>query len=255
MPGNMSEWRAFPNPSPYIQLSIKPILFMKPYIALVALLTLFSAGCATKKEADKKAASEAKNTSFTKLPEPKPGEAVATFAGGCFWCIEEEFELLKGVRDAVSGYAGGPGGQPTYEDVGAGNTGHAESVQVYYDPKVIPFDTLAKVFLYAHDPTTPNRQGPDRGTQYRSIAFYRTPAEKASLEAAIARVNASRIYTDPIVTEVLAFKAFYPAEVYHQGYYRAHPDDFYIQTVSAHKVENFRKRMTDKLKPEPTISQ
>ena len=228
---------------------------MKPYLAVALFVTLFSAGCATKKAADKEARSDAKNTAFAQLPEPKPGEAVATFAAGCFWCIEEEFELLKGVHNAVSGYAGGPGGQPSYEDVGSGNTGHAEAVQVYYDPKVIPFDTLAKVFLYAHDPTTLNRQGPDRGTQYRSVAFYRTPAEKASLEAAIARVNASHIYTDPIVTEVVPFKAFYPAEVYHQGYYRAHPDDFYIQTVSTHKVENFKQRMADKLKPEAAENQ
>lgn len=228
---------------------------MKLYVAIVALLTLFSAGCATKKQADKQAASDAHDTSFAKLPEPKPGEAVATFAGGCFWCIEEEFELLKGVHEAVSGYAGGPGGQPTYGDVGSGNTGHAESVQVYYDPKVIPYDTLAKVFLYAHNPTTLNQQGPDRGTQYRSVAFYRTPAEKASLEAAIARVNASHIYTDPIVTEVVPFKAFYPAEVYHQGYYRAHPDDFYITSVSTHKVENFKKMMADKIKPEVVDNQ
>ncbi|MBO0933431.1 peptide-methionine (S)-S-oxide reductase MsrA [Fibrella aquatilis] len=223
---------------------------MKPYVAVALLLALFSAGCATKKAADKEARSEAKNTAIAPLPEPKPGEAVATFAAGCFWCIEEEFELLKGVRDAVSGYAGGPGGQPTYEEVGSGNTGHAESVQVYYDPKVIPYDTLAKAFLMAHDPTTLNRQGPDRGTQYRSVAFYRTPAEKASLEAAIARFNASGEYKDPVVTQVVPFKAFYPAEVYHQGYYRAHPDDFYIMSVSTPKVEKFKKHLADKLKPE-----
>ena len=228
---------------------------MKSYVALIALLTLFSAGCATKKEADKKAASEAKDTAIAKLPEPKSGEAVATFAAGCFWCIEEEFELLKGVHNAVSGYAGGPGGQPTYEEVGSGNTGHAESVQVYYDPNVIPYDTLAKVFLYAHDPTTLNRQGPDRGTQYRSVAFYRTPAEKASLEAAIARFNAAGEYNEPVVTQVVPFKAFYPAEVYHQGYYRAHPGDFYIMSVSMPKVEKFKKHLTDKLKSETAGNQ
>ena len=228
---------------------------MKSYSALLLLLTLFSAGCATKKEADQKANSDAKDTSMAKLPEPKPDEAVATFAAGCFWCIEEEFELVRGVREAVSGYAGGPGGQPTYEEVGSGSTGHAESVQVYYDPKVIPYDTLVKVFLYAHDPTTLNRQGPDRGTQYRSVAFYRTPAEKASIEKAIARFNASGEYTDPVVTQVVPFKAFYPAEVYHQGYYRAHPDDFYIETVSTPKVEKFKKHLADKLKPESTVNQ
>lgn len=216
-----------------------------PYLFLSALLLV---GC--NKSADKASQGIVKDTSPAKLPALKPGEAVATFAGGCFWCVEEEFELLNGVREAVSGYAGGEEPNPTYEQVGSGETGHAEAVQVYYDPKVIPYDTLVKAFLFAHDPTTLNRQGPDAGPQYRSIAFYRTPAEKAAIDKAIALYNGSGLYTYPVVTQVVPFETFYPAEVYHQGYYRAHPDDFYINGVSEPKVEKFKKKLADKLKPE-----
>lgn len=217
---------------------------------LFSLLISLSVACATKKSTDQANKSEVKDTSPAKLPDLKPGEAVATFAAGCFWCVEEEFELLKGVREAVSGYAGGDLVNPTYEQVGTDKTGHAEAVQVYYDPKVISYDTLVKAFLYGHDPTTLNRQGPDAGTQYRSMAFYRTSAEKASIDAAISRYNAANEHNgDPVVTQVVPFKAFYPAEVYHQGYYRAHPDEFYIETVSEPKVEKFKKRLADKLKP------
>ncbi|MEZ0538425.1 peptide-methionine (S)-S-oxide reductase MsrA [Fibrella arboris] len=217
-------------------------------LLLLLFASVFVSACLTKKSADKASQSHVKDTSPAKLPDLKPGEAVATFAAGCFWCIEEEFELLRGVREAVSGYAGGEQENPTYEQVGNNETGHAESVQVYYDPKVIPYDTLVKAFLYAHDPTTLNRQGPDVGTQYRSIAFYRTPEEKASIEAAINRFNATGEHHDPVVTQVVPFKVFYPAEVYHQGYYRAHPDEAYIVRVSEPKVAKFKKRMADKLK-------
>ena len=219
---------------------------MRHFLLLLLIPVCFA--CATKKGADS-SQSSVKDTSPAKLPEPQPGEAVATFAAGCFWCVEEEFELLRGVRDAVSGYAGGDQENPTYEQVGTDKTGHAEAVQVYYDPKVIPYDTLVKAFLYAHDPTTLNRQGPDEGTQYRSMAFYRTPAEKSSIDAAIKRFNATGEHSDPVVTQVVPFKAFYAAEVYHQGYYRAHPDEFYIVSVSTPKVEKFKKRLADKLKP------
>ena len=190
----------------------------------------------------------AKDTSPAKLPAFQPGEAVATLAAGCFWCTEEELESLRGVRAVISGYAGGSVEYPTYEQVGSGQTSHAEAVQVYYDPKVISFDTLLTAFFAGHDPTTLNRQGPDMGTQYRSMAFYRTPAEKTAIDAAIARENSSGHHTRPVVTQVEPFKTFYPAEVYHQGYYRAHPDDLYIRTVSAPKNEKFREKMAGKLK-------
>ena len=215
------------------------------------IISLLSA-CTAEKTAEKTSEETAINTAPVKLPAARPGEAVATFAGGCFWSFEENFELLNGVREAVSGYAGGEQPNPTYEQVSTDKTGHAEAVQVYYDPKVISYDTLAKAFLYAHDPSTLNRQGPDVGTQYRSMAFFRTPAEQASLAAAVARYNADRHHAgDPVVTEVVPFKAFYPAETYHQGYYRTHLDEFYIRSVSIPKVAKFKEHLTDKLKPQP----
>ncbi len=183
-----------------------------------------------------------------KLPTPKPGEAVATFAGGCFWALEEGMNQLKGVREVVSGYAGGNVKNPTYEQVGTDQTGHAESVQVYYDPKIISYAKLLDAFFAGHDPTTLNRQGPDVGRDYRSVAFYRTPAEKAQIEAAIKRVNESGHYSGKVVTEVTAINEFYPAENYHQNYFSLHPDQPYIQRVSRPKVEKLRKAMAGHLK-------
>lgn len=183
-----------------------------------------------------------------KLPTPKPGEAVATFAGGCFWAMEEGFDQLKGVHDVVSGYAGGTTKNPTYEQVGTDQTGHAESVQVYYDPKVISYRDLLDAFFAGHDPTTLNRQGPDVGRDYRSVAFYRTPAEKTEIEAAIRRTNESKHYAGKVVTEVVPFQVFYPAENYHQNYVKLHPDQPYIQRVSLPKVAKLRQAMKGKLK-------
>ncbi len=191
---------------------------------------------------------QAQDTTPAKLPAPKPGEAVATFAGGCFWAQEEAFDQLAGVRDVISGYAGGNTKNPTYEQVGTDQTGHAESVQVYYDPKVISYNDLLEGFFSSHDPTTLNRQGPDEGRDYRSVAFYRTPTEKAEIEAAIKRVNASKHYPNPIVTEVLPLTVFYPAENYHQNYVKQHPNQSYIRSVSLPKVEKLRKAMQGKLK-------
>jgi len=182
-------------------------------------------------------------------PADEPGLAVATFAGGCFWCTEEVFEEVRGVRAVVSGYSGGPEAAPTYEQVGRGETGHAEAIEVHYDPKQVTFATLVDVFFRAaHDPTTPNRQGPDAGAQYRSVAFYRTAAEKQTIDDAIARVNASRQYASPVVTQVVAFERFWPAEGYHQGYYRLHPESEYVQRVSTPKVEAFRRKFPKLLK-------
>ncbi|NID12308.1 peptide-methionine (S)-S-oxide reductase MsrA [Fibrivirga algicola] len=184
------------------------------------------------------------------LPKLKAGEAVATFAGGCFWAQEEGFDQLRGVRDVISGYSGGNVPNPTYQQVGTDQTGHAESVQVYYDPKVISYAELLTAFFAGHDPTTLNRQGPDRGRDYRSVAFYRTAAEKQAILAAIQRVNASKQYPNPVVTEVVPFSVFYPAEMYHQNYCKLHPDQSYIQSVSLPKVEKLRHAMQGKLKKE-----
>ena len=182
-------------------------------------------------------------------PANQQGLATTTFAGGCFWCTEEIFEELKGVKAVVSGYSGGREANPTYEQVGRGETGHAESIEVYYDPKEVSYATLVDVFFRgAHDPTTLDRQGPDAGTQYRSIAFYRTPEEKKIIEDAITRVNASKQYGSAIVTQVVPFQKFWPAEGYHQGYFRLHPESGYVQNVSTPKVEKFRHNFSELLK-------
>ncbi|MFD1255523.1 peptide-methionine (S)-S-oxide reductase MsrA [Mucilaginibacter terrae] len=192
-----------------------------------------------------------KDNDFAILPKPKPGEQVATFGGGCFWAMSEALLELRGVSQVVSGYAGGNTKNPTYEQVCTRTTNHAETVQVYYDPKQISYETLAEAFFYAHDPTTINRQGPDEGTDYRSIAFYRTPQEKQMLDAEIAKVNASGHYAGKIVTQVVPFKVFYPAEKYHQGYYRLHLNDNpYLTSVSMPKIMKMRKAMKAQLKPD-----
>lgn len=191
---------------------------------------------------------QAPATAPAKLPTLKTGEAVATFAGGCFWAQEEGFDQLKGVRDVISGYSGGTTKNPTYDEVSTDKTGHAESVQVYYDPKVISYADLLEAFFAGHDPTTLNRQGPDVGRDYRSIAFYRTPAEKNQIEAAIRRTNESHHYAGKVVTEVVPFQVFYPAENYHQNYCKLHPDQVYIQRVSLPKVAKLRQAMKGKLK-------
>ncbi len=188
--------------------------------------------------------------SFATLPTPVKQEQVATFAGGCFWAIEEAMSELKGVNMVILGYAGGTVENPTYEQVCSRTTGHAESVQVYYNPELISYATLAEAFFYAHDPTTLNRQGPDVGDDYRSVAFYRTATERSVLEEVIKKITKSGHYTNTIVTEIVPFKVIYPAEKYHQDYYRNHPNKSYIRNVSLPKVMKMRKQMNDKLKPE-----
>lgn len=175
-------------------------------------------------------------------------EAVATFAEGCFWHTEIVFQSLVGVRDAVSGYAGGSGTNPDYEKVSSGETGHAESVQVYYDPSKISFETLVKAFFASHDPTELNRQGNDVGTQYRSIAFYRNDQEKQIIEAEIKRIAEQKTYSGKIVTEVKPYTKFYPAEDYHQEYILHHPENPYVQNVSIPDFEKFRREFKGNFK-------
>ena len=159
-------------------------------------------------------------------------ESVATFAEGCFWHSEIIFQSLIGVRDAVSGYAGGTDSDPDYEKVSTGTTGHAETVQVYYDSSKISYKTLVDAFFASMDPTQLNRQGNDAGTEYRSIAFYRNANEKAIIDAAIKQLTDSKKYKNKIVTEVVPFSKFYPAEDYHQEYVYHHPDNPYVANVS-----------------------
>ncbi len=179
-----------------------------------------------------------------KLPtneKPVANEAIATFGEGCFWHSEIVFQSLAGVRDAVSGYAGGTDTKPTYGKVSTGGTGHAEVVQVYYDPSKISYETLVKALFASMDPTQLNRQGNDAGTEYRSIAFYRNEKEKQVIEAEIKRLTDSKKYKNKIVTEVKPFVAFYPAEAYHQEYIYYHPKESYVRIVSIPEFMEFKK--------------
>jgi peptide-methionine (S)-S-oxide reductase len=173
---------------------------------------------------------------------------VATLAGGCFWCLEAAFADLKGVERVESGYAGGRVPNPSYEAVCTGSTGHAEVVQITFDPHVISFSDLLHVFFTIHDPTTLNQQGGDVGTQYRSAVFYRSPAQKADVERVIAGLTAEKVWDDPMVTEVKPLDTFYPAEEYHRDYYRRNPNQGYCRAVIAPKVAKVRKLYMDKLK-------
>ncbi|MGB5371701.1 MAG: peptide-methionine (S)-S-oxide reductase MsrA [Flavobacteriaceae bacterium] len=173
----------------------------------------------------------------------------AYFASGCFWCVEAIFESVKGVKEVVSGYSGGTEENPTYEQVGGGMTHHAEAVEVYYDPKEISFTALVQVFFGSHDPTTLNRQGPDRGPQYRSIAFYKNDSEKKIIENYIAALKDQKVYgEDAITTEVTKFEKFYDAEDYHQDYERKHPNNPYITNVSIPRLNRFKKNFPAYLK-------
>ena len=173
---------------------------------------------------------------------------IATLAGGCFWCLEAAFSELKGVEGVRSGYAGGDVPSPSYEHVCSGTTGHAEVVQIQFDPEAISFDDLLHVFFTIHDPTTLNRQGADVGTQYRSAVFYHSAEQQATAERVIAELRAEKVWDDPIVTELKPLDAFYPAEEYHRDYYRRNPNQGYCRAVIAPKVAKIRKLYFDRLK-------
>jgi peptide-methionine (S)-S-oxide reductase len=172
------------------------------------------------------------------------------FASGCFWCTEAVFERVAGVVDVVSGYTGGTRPNPTYKQVSAGATDHAEAVRVVYDPETVAYKELVEMFFASHDPTQLNRQGPDVGKQYRSGIFYKNSREKQIAEEVKSGLDASGKYNKPIVTEITAYDKFWIAEDYHQNYYEIHPTDGYIRSVSKPKVEKFMKEYKNKLKPE-----
>jgi peptide-methionine (S)-S-oxide reductase len=177
-----------------------------------------------------------------------PATETITLAGGCFWCMEAVFDELKGVTKVESGYAGGHVANPSYEQVSEGNTGHAESVQITFDPSIVSLDTILDVFFTVHDPTTVDRQGNDVGEQYRSVAFYRNDAQKAAIDKAIAKTAASGEWNGKIVTQVVPFAQFYKAENYHQEYFKLHGSEPYCQLVIGPKVAKFRKLFHDQLK-------
>ena len=172
----------------------------------------------------------------------------ATLAGGCFWCLDAIFEPLEGVDSVVSGYSGGRHPNPSYEAVCTGVTGHAEVVQVTFDPAVLSYADLLELFFAFHDPTTLNRQGPDAGTQYRSAIFTHSDAQQATAEAMVARLTAEQVFPGPIVTEIVPFVEFYTAEAYHQGYYRRNPEQGYCQAMIGPKVAKLRAKYAARLK-------
>ena len=180
--------------------------------------------------------------------ETQGGKEVATLAGGCFWCLEAVFDDLRGVERVVSGYAGGETPDPTYEQVCSGATGHAEVVQVTFDPRAVSFRELLEVFFTIHDPTTLNRQGADVGTQYRSAVFYHTPEQREAAREVVRELTEAGVWGAPIVTEVVPLDKFYEAESYHQKYFQKNPSQPYCRAVVAPKVSKFRKHFLEKLK-------
>jgi peptide-methionine (S)-S-oxide reductase len=226
---------------------------MKKYLLLFfGVLMLMMNGCAQnpgKKEKQR----EKSPTGVVRINDYIKGKnldkySVATFAGGCFWCTEASFDRLNGVVAVISGYTGGSFDYPTYEEVCAENTGHAEAVNIYFDPAIISFENLLKVFFVAHDPTTLNRQGPDRGESYRSAIFYHGMEQKQSAEKYINELTATKRFYSPIVTEVTEAKEFWVAEAYHQNYYPQNPYQPYILNVSKPKVEKVEKTFSTWLK-------
>ncbi len=184
-----------------------------------------------------------------KLEQAKnTAKEVATLASGCFWCTEAVFSIVRGVEKVETGYSGGSVPNPTYEQVSTGTTGHAEAVQITFDPSVISFKEVLEIFFATHDPTTLNRQGLDVGTQYRSVIFYRNEEQKVTAEKVIAELNEKGIWDAPIVTQVVPFKAFYVAETYHKDYYKRHPYQPYCQQVITPKLAKLQQCFLEKLK-------
>jgi peptide-methionine (S)-S-oxide reductase len=184
----------------------------------------------------------------TAAQQPVSETEVATLGGGCFWCLEAVYAELKGVKSAVSGYSGGTVKDPSYEQVCSGTTGHAEVVQIEFDPRVIGYDDILTVFFSIHDPTTMNRQGADLGSQYRSVIFYHDDRQKQIAEKKIKEVESSEALHRPVVTELVPFKTFYKAEEYHQEYFERNPQAGYCRAVIAPKVSKFRDHFKEKLK-------
>jgi peptide-methionine (S)-S-oxide reductase len=209
----------------------------------IAIFALLAAGCGGTSSADFINKEAAKNHMDTSAELN-----TATFAGGCFWCTEAIFQRLDGVEKVLPGYSGGHVDNPTYEQVCAGSTGHAESIQITYDPSKVSYDQLLEVFWKTHDPTTKNRQGNDFGPQYRSVVFYHDNSQKKLAEAYKAKLESEHIWNKPIVTEIVPFDKFWPAENYHQNYYNNNPDKGYCTLVITPKIEKFRKIFKDRLK-------
>jgi peptide-methionine (S)-S-oxide reductase len=211
-----------------------------------ALAALVLSSCALAQSAQK--TSSGTITPTAKTPPLPAGRQVATFAGGCFWAMQTEFKQLRGVDSVVAGYAGGNVPHPSYEVVCSGMTGHAETVQIIFDPKVITYTDLLRIFFTDIDPTTLNQQGNDSGTQYRSVIFYHDVAQRDAARKVIKEITAKKLYPDPIVTEVVPYKNFYAAEDYHQDYCTHNPGQPYCANVVASEVQRFVKMNRERLK-------
>ena len=215
--------------------------------------TLTGAGCGNSVSSyDEDSFKELRNSPKKEDPKKSMDEKtelkLATFSNGCFWCTEAIFQRLNGVEKVIPGYSGGNVDNPTYEQVCTGTTGHAESIQITYDPTKVSYDELLEVFWKTHDPTTKNRQGSDVGPQYRSVVFYHDAEQKKLAESCKARLAAEKIWDRPIVTEIAPFSKFWPAEDYHQNYYNNHRSKGYCTLVITPKIEKFKKIFKDRLK-------
>lgn len=212
---------------------------------ILFLITLLNISCNSKASTKKTLITESQEPILIKL---NPGEEIATFAGGCFWCTEAIFLELKGVKSVKSGYTGGKTKNPTYYEVTTGTTGHAEAIQIIFDPSLISYQDLLEVFFGTHDPTTLNRQGADVGTQYRSEVFYHSNAQKTEVLNYISLIEKEKLYNSPIVTKVSPAVVFYNAEGYHQNYYNQNSSQGYCKMVISPKLEKLRKYYKSKLK-------
>lgn len=219
-------------------------------LIIISILSIFATIGCSQKNGESSKMDNAKNPKIENYIKGKNFEkySVATFAGGCFWCTEASFERINGVVEVISGYSGGNTEHPTYREVCSETTGHAEAIQIYFDPAVITFDKLLDVFFVAHDPTQLNRQGNDVGESYRSAIFYQNKKQKETLNAKIKALNKST-FNGKIVTEIKAFDEFWVAEEYHQNYYEINPRQSYVYNVSRPKVEKVMKTFKDILKP------
>jgi len=211
-------------------------------LSLAFFVLTLGTGCNSQSSPNK----EAKTTSKTQ--QDLSDYETAYFASGCFWCVEAIFESVKGVKEVISGYSGGSADTARYQLVGAGQTDHAEAVEVYYDPKIVSFETLLKVSFGSHDATSLNRQGPDKGRQYRSVIFYKNESEQKASNSYIKKLTDSKTFSNPIVTEVVPYNAFYKAEDYHQNYEQLHPNNPYIRNVSIPRLLRFQKKFPELLK-------
>jgi peptide-methionine (S)-S-oxide reductase len=236
-------------------MSKRLLLTYTPVLCLVAVFfsfTFFSPSCAQRENPNRSMSltNSLTNTNSSVAEKITGNESLdtATFATGCFWCTEAIFQQLKGVKKVTSGYSGGDVANPTYKEVCTGTTGHAECIQILYDPKEITFDELLQVFWQTHDPTTLNRQGNDVGTQYRSAIFYQNEEQRKIAEGYKKELNEKKVFDNPIITEISPLKNFYPAEDYHQNYYNNNGDQPYCYYVIKPKLEKFEKVFKDKLK-------